>query len=127
MIKNIARFVCAFAVVVLVLGGCSSRPGVVGKWTANLPRAGLETWEFKADKTLVQSPSNNNGMNVIINWTYSVTGDKIALSPVSASVNGTTMPVPATVNRVVNATYKLDGDTLTLIINSHQIIFKRAT
>lgn len=114
----------------VAIAGCGAKKTIVGRWTVDLADAGGVTpliMEFRPDgtETVKMSPA-------IIEYKYTIKGDRLQMIPISAKMNGAPMPITAQDKAEALAAggdthFTLTSDTLTMRIPSRhdEITLKR--
>lgn len=111
----------------LLLSGCASEQSILGKWSARLDEQGLSgelITDFRADGTIHASMISDQGVNVIITYTYVRSGNKITSTLTDAQVSGPIVDsnpeykkqiesrVAASRGRTETVTFTIVGDTM---------------
>jgi hypothetical protein len=109
----------------LTLAGCS-KPGIAGKWNGTADVAGQKlssTMEFKPDGTVTQDSKTPLG-EVNATGTYQTSGENLTIHVDKITAMGKTVDAPPQM-KDQTATFKVEGDTLSMTRNGQTVNFTR--
>lgn len=110
---------------VLLVSGCASRPGIVGRWTNAGQSIDTTIYEFKADDTMAITTTGRS-VTFVMNGTYTANDGKLVMKPTSLTLNGSVRRLDQN-KASAFADYKVDGDQLTVTRSGKQLVLKRLT